>query len=106
MILNYKDSNTKKVHKGIETGHFKGLDHIFAEEVMNLLEIANEVSDLNHLVGRPVYELGGARSGQRSIDVNGLWHIAFTPTPRGFTNVEIIKYDMEFAQSSESSHLH
>jgi proteic killer suppression protein len=91
MIRSVKGSATRQF---LETGKskFSGLDEQLARRRLSALNVARKLEDLSRLQSVGLHKLGGDRSGQWAIRVNGPWRIVFRYKDGDARDVEIVDY--------------
>jgi toxin HigB-1 len=93
MILSYGDARTARFARGERVKQFEPFRHQ-AEDRLERLSAAVNLSDLAALRGHRLEKLVGDRKGQWSIRINDQWRVCFNwldgaPGPR---DVEIVDY--------------
>jgi proteic killer suppression protein len=93
VIKAYKNAKTRRVHETGNPRGFKGLDGQRAVRVLNLLAVADALTDLPRLASYRLHKLSGDRAGQWSLTINLPWAVCFTPNKEGgWRDVEITDY--------------
>ena len=93
MIVSVRDRRTEAIlrnahcPKGFPADLFRS-----AKRKLNLLDLAEELSDLRSPPGNKLEPLGGDRLGQHSIRINDQWRICFRWTTAGAEDVEVVDY--------------
>ena len=79
MIKSFKNARTEKVFETGKSKGFRGLNGRRAVHVLDLLEMASEISQLPKLNSYRLHKLSGDRKGQWSMTINLPWVVCFTP---------------------------
>lgn len=92
MIRSFRDKLTQSVADGtVRKGFPEGLMRR-AQQLLLVLDAANELRDLRSPPGNRLEKLSGDRDGQHSIRINAQWRICFVWTEAGAEDVEITDY--------------
>lgn len=93
MILSYRDARTERFANGEKVKEFEPFRRQ-AENRLERLNAARNLSDLAALPGNRLEKLAGDRKGQHSIRINDQWRICFVWAARaaGPSQVEIVDY--------------
>ncbi len=93
MILGYRDARTERFARGEVVKAFEPFRRQ-AENRLERLNAARDLSDLTALPGNRFEKLAGDRKGQYSIRINDQWRICFVWGERasGPSLVEIVDY--------------
>jgi proteic killer suppression protein len=93
MILGYRDARTERFARGEVVKAFEPFRRQ-AENRLERLNAARDLSDLAALPGNRFEKLAGDRKGQYSIRINDQWRICFVWSERasGPSLVEIVDY--------------
>ena len=93
MIVGYRDARTERFARGEKVKAFEPFRHQ-AENRLERLNAAHDLSDVAALRGNRLEKLSGNRRGQYSIRINGQWRICFMwpENSPGPTQVEIVDY--------------
>lgn len=96
MIQTFRNQGTKDIFNGQNTKEARKTcpETIWriAARKLDLLDSANEVSDLRVPPGNQLEQLSGIRKGQFSIRINDQYRICFVWTISGPDQVEIVDY--------------
>ena len=91
MILSYRDARTDRFARGEKVKAFEPFRRQ-AENRLERLDAARDLSDLAALPGNRLEKLMGERKGQYSIRINDQWRICFVWDEGGPRDVEIVDY--------------
>ena len=96
MIQSFRNTGTEDIFNGLNTKEARKTcpETIWriAARKLDLLDSANEVSDLRVPPGNQLEQLSGIRKGQFSIRINDQYRICFVWTISGPDQVEIVDY--------------
>ncbi len=91
MIKSYRDKKTEAFAGGKFVRGFQGFSRQ-AEKRLEILDAAENLSDLAALPSNALEALSGDRKGQHSIRINKQWRVCFEWPADGPENVEITDY--------------
>jgi proteic killer suppression protein len=91
VIRRFRRSETEKVFRGGRSRKFGNLANMI-ERKLNLLDAANDLTDLRLLPGNRLEALKGDRAGQHSIRVNDRWRVCFVWKDGNAYDVEVVDY--------------
>jgi proteic killer suppression protein len=91
VIRRFRCSETEKVFRGGRSRKFGNLANMI-ERKLNLLDAANDLTDLRLLPGNRLEALKGDRAGQHSIRVNDRWRVCFVWKDGNAYDVEVVDY--------------
>ena len=78
--------------QGISERHWPGLAGILWDQILALIEAADQLEDLRAPPGNRLEALKGNRAGQFSIRVNDQWRLCFRWQDGQALGVEIVDY--------------
>ena len=91
MIKTFKCKDTEALYEGGSSRRFRAFKAV-AERKLQMLEAAEEVSDLRCPPGNRLERISGNRKGQWSIRINDQWRVCFEWREGAAWNVEIVDY--------------
>ena len=91
MIRSFKDKRTEALYRGEAPAAFRTIKSV-ALRKLDMLDAANQLSDLRAPPGNRLEALRGDRRGQHSIRINDQWRLCFVWRNGGAELIEIVDY--------------
>jgi toxin HigB-1 len=92
VIKSFRDKETKKIFDGEYSKKFPPELQQIARRKIDMVDLANKISDLSVPPSNRLEQLFGDRKGQWSIRVNDKYRICFEWTRNSAENVELVNY--------------
>jgi toxin HigB-1 len=92
VIKSFRDKETKKIFDGEYSKKFPPELQQIARRKIDMVDLANKISDLSVPPSNRLEQLFGDRKGQWSIRVNDKYRICFEWTKNFAENVELVNY--------------
>jgi len=92
VIKSFRDKETKKIFDGEYSKKFPPELQQIARRKIDMVDLANKISDLSVPPSNRLEQLFGDRKGQWSIRVNDKYRICFEWTKNSAENVELVNY--------------